>query len=337
MMPLFDSLPRWRREIAAGTRVGPRVVAAGPLVQLGAAFDTVRGWPLDVGVSTPAQARRVVDSLQQAGVDFIKVHDDFPRDVYFALAAEARRIGIPFAGHLPQSVTLAEASDSGQHSIEHTVDFWGPCWRVDSAGEQQCAALAAQFRRHGTWFTPTVFTPEPDTVQRPAPEWYAHYVPDTTKPGWSFEDQLWIVHQSHRFGMPLLAGTDAAIGLGMIAGPESKQAPAIHRELERLVDAGLSPLEALQTATLNPAKYLGATDSLGTVAPGQVADLVLLDANPLVDIRHTRQIRAVVANGRYFDRAALDGLITAARVREEQRIAWYRTLTQGTPEGQPGP
>jgi len=76
----------------------------------------------------------------------------------------------------------------------------------------------------------------------------------------------------------------------------------------RFVAAGLTPLAALQTATLNPAKYLHATDSLGTVAPGKLADLVLLDADPLADIRHTRTIRAVVANGRYFDRAALDRL-----------------------------
>jgi imidazolonepropionase-like amidohydrolase len=75
----------------------------------------------------------------------------------------------------------------------------------------------------------------------------------------------------------------------------------------------MTPLEALRTATLNPAKFLHATDSLGTVAPGKLADLVLLDGNPLDDITNTMRIRAVVANGRYFDRAALDQLLAEAR------------------------
>jgi imidazolonepropionase-like amidohydrolase len=76
-----------------------------------------------------------------------------------------------------------------------------------------------------------------------------------------------------------------------------------------LTEAGLTPLEAIQAATLNPAKFFHATDSLGTVGAGKIADLVLLDANPLVDIHNTTRIRAVVANGRYFDRVALDALI----------------------------
>jgi imidazolonepropionase-like amidohydrolase len=85
-----------------------------------------------------------------------------------------------------------------------------------------------------------------------------------------------------------------------------------------MVPMGLTPLEALQTATLNPAKFLHATDSLGTVAPGKLADLVLLDANPLADITNTAMIRAVVANGRYFDRAALDGLLAEIRTKAKQ-------------------
>ena len=84
---------------------------------------------------------------------------------------------------------------------------------------------------------------------------------------------------------------------------------SLHEELELLVRSGLTPLEALRTATYNPADYLGALDSLGTVSPGKVADLVLLDADPLLDIRNTRRISAVIANGRLFDRAARAGLL----------------------------
>jgi imidazolonepropionase-like amidohydrolase len=104
----------------------------------------------------------------------------------------------------------------------------------------------------------------------------------------------------------LLAGTDVGVPL---------QVPGIslHVELERLVEAGLSPLEALRAATLNPARVLDMTDSLGTVEAGKLADLVLLDANPLADIRNTQKIRAVVANGRLYRRAQLDQLLARSK------------------------
>jgi len=93
---------------------------------------------------------------------------------------------------------------------------------------------------------------------------------------------------------------------------------ALHVELATYAEEGLTPLEALQTATLNPAKAIHGTDSLGTVAPGKLADLVLLDADPLADITNTTAIRAVVANGRYFDRAALDQLLTDAQAKTKK-------------------
>lgn len=111
----------------------------------------------------------------------------------------------------------------------------------------------------------------------------------------------------------------AAAGVGILAGSDASNEPfvyvgaSLHDELALLVEAGLTPLQALQSATLNPARYLEATDSLGTVAPGKLADLVLLDANPLEDIRNTSRIRAVVLNGRYLDREALDALLEQAR------------------------
>ena len=109
----------------------------------------------------------------------------------------------------------------------------------------------------------------------------------------------------HEAGVVLLAGTDVGVPL---------QVPGIslHVELERLVEAGLTPLEALQTATVNPARVLGKADSLGTIEPGKLADLVLVDANPLEDIRNTQRIRAVVADGRLYRRADLDQLLAGA-------------------------
>ena len=116
---------------------------------------------------------------------------------------------------------------------------------------------------------------------------------------------------ARRTGLPILAGSDAG-------SPVMRTMPpgfAIHGELAIYVAEGLTPLEALRAATLNPAKMLRATDSLGSVAPGKLAELVLLDADPLADLTNTTAVRAVVANGRYFDRAALDSLLTEVQTQ----------------------
>jgi imidazolonepropionase-like amidohydrolase len=114
-----------------------------------------------------------------------------------------------------------------------------------------------------------------------------------------------LVGKMDRTGVRLLAGSDAA-------NPFVVWGFSLHEELTLLVAAGLLPLEALQAATLNPARYLESTDSLGTVEAGKLADLVLLDANPLEDIRNSQRISAVVLNGRYLDRRALDRLLAEA-------------------------
>jgi imidazolonepropionase-like amidohydrolase len=111
--------------------------------------------------------------------------------------------------------------------------------------------------------------------------------------------------EMRRAGVRLLVGTDAPL-------PYVVPGFSVHDELALLVRAGLTPMQALQAATREPAAYLDALDSLGTVAPGRLADLVLLDADPLHDIRNTRRIRGVVRDGRYLDRAALDALLTTA-------------------------
>jgi imidazolonepropionase-like amidohydrolase len=112
-----------------------------------------------------------------------------------------------------------------------------------------------------------------------------------------------------RAGVPFLAGTDTAAGVHVFPGF------SLHEELALFVSAGLTPLEALQTATINPARFFGRTADMGSVATGKVADLVLLDANPLKDIGNTRRIRGVLLAGRYFDRAALDRLLDDVAAR----------------------
>jgi imidazolonepropionase-like amidohydrolase len=114
------------------------------------------------------------------------------------------------------------------------------------------------------------------------------------------------VRLANKAGVMLLAATDVEFPMGVPGF-------ALHEELVRLVEAGLTPLEALQTATLNPARVLKMADVLGTIEPGNLADLVLLDANPLEDIRNTQKIRAVVADGRLFRRDDLDQLLAEVR------------------------
>jgi imidazolonepropionase-like amidohydrolase len=111
-----------------------------------------------------------------------------------------------------------------------------------------------------------------------------------------------LIKKLHEAKVPLLAGTDAPQGYDLVPGT------SLHRELQLLVRAGLTPLEALQTATLNPAAYFGKTAEWGTVAPGKTADLVVLSRNPLVDIANTRSVVAVVADGRYFSPRDLEML-----------------------------
>ena len=126
---------------------------------------------------------------------------------------------------------------------------------------------------------------------------------------------------AHRTGLPIVAGTDDGVNGDRHTRLLLLPGYSLQAELAYYVAEGLTPLEALQTATLNPALSLHATDSLGTVAPGKLADLVVLDADPLADIGNISAIRAVVANGRYFDRAALDQLIAAVQVQTNQMKA----------------
>jgi hypothetical protein len=186
-----------------------------------------------------------------------------------------------------------------------------------------------QFRKNGTWFVPTWIPFEgeyrggnprtrhiSERFNAYVRKFWSDSVPDsslnylrgdTVDAG--VPDSLRLLSVVQRAGLPTLAGTDAG-------APRLKTVPpgfSLHEELAMYVAEGLTPLHALQTATLNPARFLRATDSLGTVAPGKLADLVLLDADPLAEITNTTTIRAVVANGRYLDRAALDRLLAEVK------------------------
>jgi imidazolonepropionase-like amidohydrolase len=271
------------------------------------------------------------------------VHRAISREAYFGAAAECRQLGLPLFGHIPNVVTPLEAVQAGQASIEHVGTLFDGTFTKDLGDQplgpalerfarEDAAALFAQFARHGTAFTPTLVShrmvtqfgrakPHPRdkyvsrSARKSAEDLLARDKAELTPAFYEKVELLYkaalpLVGMMQAAGVQVLAGTDLATA-GTYPGFD------LHDELALMVEAGLTPLQALQTATRNPAQYLKLTDC-GTIAAGQRADLVLLDANPLVEIRNTQRIRAVVANGRFFDRAALDGLLEEAEGQAER-------------------
>jgi imidazolonepropionase-like amidohydrolase len=350
---------QWRREIAQGTLVGPRLAIASPIVDGPKPI-----WPGSTAVGTAAEGRQAVTQSKHEGADFIKVYSRLPRDAYFAIADEAKKQGIPFAGHVPSAVSVIEASDAGQKSIEHLTGVLNACStreeELRKAGEEAWAktppgqafpsraslrplsrqtletfspekanALFTHLARNHTWQCPTLtvqrnmaFIQDPAVRNDPR----VRYMPPEIVSGWdpagdfrlndrteedyelaraSYRKLKELIGPMRRAGVDFLAGTD-------VINPYCFPGFSLHDELTLLVEAGLSPMEALQAATLNPARYLGQDKDLGTVEKGKIADLVLLDASPLDNIGNTRKIDAVVVNGKLHPKADLQKMLADA-------------------------
>ncbi|HJP84878.1 MAG TPA: amidohydrolase family protein [Gemmatimonadaceae bacterium] len=312
----IDTTLRWKRDIAAGKVIGPRLVVG---VRIDGDVNKAR---FVSHVKTAEDGVRAVDTLARkkdgtSRADFIAVEKGIPREAYFAIARESKRLGISLAGFVPSSVSVVEAADSGQRTFEREDDVVRACTPHTSP---TCRATIAALAANHAWVTPTLVSYQPfahafDSAST-HPE-LAKYVPGIVKGGWVRRTQAapksdsMIVRGFFSFdrtrelrdaGVKLLAGSDM---------PQTFMYPgfSLHDELGLLVQAGLTPLEALQTATMNPAEALGMQGALGTIGQGKVADMILLDANPLENIANTRRISAVIANGRLFDRAALNQLL----------------------------
>jgi imidazolonepropionase-like amidohydrolase len=143
----LDALQQWRREIAQGRLVGPRIVVSGPMLD-----GPIPAWPNSLAVATAPEGREAVVALKQQGADFVKVQSLLPRDAYFAVAEEAKKQGLPLAGHVPDAVSAAEASDVGQRSMEHL--FGVP---LGNENDAKTTALFASFAKNDTWHCPRVY------------------------------------------------------------------------------------------------------------------------------------------------------------------------------------
>jgi imidazolonepropionase-like amidohydrolase len=334
----LDAVQNWRNEIEEGHLIGPRILSSGPMLD-----GPKPRFPSSIAIATPDDGRRAVAELKRRGADFIKLQSLIPREAVFAIAEEAKKQEIPFEGHVPDSVRASEMSAAGMHSFEHLIGiFEGSSPLEDeflkggkTAGKflssydaARASALAELLAKNQTWQCPTLVWERGGNlidVTDFSKDTRAKYVPAYWKDAtWKkfteevktefntddlgtrkkfIEKELEVVQLLHKAGVPFLAGTDTPPGVYIFPGF------SLHEELQRFVAAGFTPLEALQTATLNPARFFQMEEQLGSIEQGRTADMVLLEANPLEDIANTQKIAAVILNGHYFSHAELQKML----------------------------
>ncbi|MBN1210576.1 MAG: amidohydrolase family protein [Myxococcaceae bacterium] len=326
-----------RERVARGEVLGPTLRVAGPSFH----GESVQG---------PEQARQKVREQKAAGFELLKTHGGLGRETYDAMVAEAQAQGLPVSGHVTPDVGLARALEARQQ-IEHLdgylaallppgdaakveqVEFGEVLTRMDPA---RIPALAEATKQAGIFNTPTLALFEIVASTGAVPELRTkralRYVPSATVDAWSRELLSGPLAEApaagkHRFlelRRQVVRGLDAA-GAPFLVGSDSPQlfmVPgfAIHQEMEAMVAAGLRPLTVLQAATRNAATWFGEANQWGTVAPGQRADLLLLNGNPLEDVRLLRTLVGVMVRGTWLPRSELDAKLEqvamAARATE---------------------
>lgn len=305
----FAKVKIWRDEIEKGSTIGPRIVTSGPPVDGGPSEDPKL--PLIVARNAE-QGRQAFDQLYKMDVDFIKILSRLPRDAYFALAEQARHWDLRMVGHVPSNVTAQEAVEARQKSLEH---MFGITKSVST--DEEAVRFFERCTLTGTRVSPTLvlwlrMSHIDDTKLMSDPQ--LAIIPASIRNAWpdisddpiSLKVQIWRIYRlvalAKRAKTEILAGTDTG-------DPYVIPGAALQDELEQLVEAGLTPREALEAATLAPARFFEAEKEMGSIEKGKLADLVLLGANPLDDIRNVRKVEGVFSHGRYYARKDLDGLL----------------------------
>jgi len=313
-----------RQDLLHGVVFGPRLFTSGPSLN-------------GRSVSGASHARQLVEEQHAAGYDFIKVHPGLSSDEFEALAQTANALGMPYAGHVPVAAGVSRALELNMASIDHLDGYFAALLPANSDGSGgyggffdvmladeletgRIAEIARATAEAGTWNVPTEVLVEFRVDETPVSElrnWpEMRYMPTATVQRWADEKESVIaasdfdpevaalaieirrrlILELHRADAGLLLGSDS---------PQVFNVPgfAIHRELDALVSAGLTPFEALRIGTVAVDEFLHS--NTGIVAVGRAADLVLLDANPLVDIRNSRRIHGVMVRGHWYSDAAL--------------------------------
>jgi hypothetical protein len=319
----FEFVTAVRDAIAQGNGLGPRILAAG----------IVDGTnPRAIGVQrvdTPEQARMWVDRYHAAGFQQMKIYSSVKLEEVKAVAEEAHRLGMTVTGHVPDGLNAFQVINAGQDQINHIqyiAAIMHPPLPVGASRQEQMDAVIhfdvnsrdarqaiAFLKDHHTVLDPTVAlyefltatTAKPPAsfepgVNKVAPE-LAEQLTDVAPPspqsdmfGKVFEKDLVIIGALHRAGIPIVAGTDQTV-----------PGYSLHREIELYAQAGFTPMEALQAATIVPARVMKLDKELGTVEAGKRADITILGGNPLEDIHNTRKVEYVITNGVMYNCAEL--------------------------------
>jgi dihydroorotase-like cyclic amidohydrolase len=308
-----------KANVAAGRILGPRVYSVGSYIN-------------EPFVTTPDEVERAVVDQRRAGFDFVKLHGDLSREAYARLNAVARREGIRVIGHAPRNLGIEALFEEKQYALVHAEEFlYDKLNRSTDSSlphvEARIPELARETAKAGTWLMPNLtaykaiarMVRDLDAFLR-QPE--IRYLPRANQIGWGpatnpytrriaplrYEPMMkryrlleQLVREFRARGVRMLVGTDA-MNTGVVPGFSA------HDELADLVAAGLTPYDALSAATASAAEFLGERGR-GTIAVGQEADLLLLDADPLKDIANTRRIAGVMSGQRWLARADLDGLL----------------------------
>lgn len=329
----FAAIQRWRQAIEAGAQVGPRIKAPGPILESAVQIERMKqrgvAEPVDrtrVGIPNPESARASVESVAAMGVDFLKIRTFASHETYFAIAEAARNAGLPLAGHAV-GLTPENVLDASQRSIEH---FLYPL--LNRRTEEDRKAIFEAFAANGVAMVPTLVVGLESTLvpyeraktifedhegaveerrkyvsQLLLADWQEQLAEKKEPSGINLEGMLTSIvrdlREMHKAGVSIMPGTDTAT---ILIYPGF----SLHDELAYLVDnVGMSPMDVLINATRRPAEFFHMADSLGTIAAGKKADLVLLTADPLADIRNTRRIAGVVLNGEFHARPDLDDML----------------------------
>ena len=339
----------WRARIESGELVGPRIYTAGPIID---GHPPV--WPGSVELTDPERAAALVREQKEAGYDFLKPYAMLTPECYRALAAAGADQGMRLMGHVPDALRVDDVLAADQTTIEHLggiaeaaqragspwkeVDYTTESRAWKEVDDERLAAVAGSMRAAGVWSCPTLVVMQKWAQGEAADALFARpemrYLSPLMRNAWrprspfnylsnvpaSFVQaahdalpfQLLAVRALRDAGAPLLLGTD-------MGNPYVMPGFAVHEELGYLVEAGLTAYEALRAGTAEAARCMGAAEDWGTLVVGRRADLLLLAANPLEDVRHAAQRVGVVLHGRWLSEEELQaGLERRAAAFEEE-------------------
>jgi imidazolonepropionase-like amidohydrolase len=317
------------KEINAGSLTGPHIYSTGPITD-----GNPPAWESSRIVETPAQAEEAVRSDKQKGYVGIKVYSLLSKDGYNAIVAAARRQGLPVVGHVPTFVGLEGVIAARQDSIEHLEGFLrllapdgsagrtrSPAETLQQADLKKLPAIVQAIKAADSWTCPTVVVndvPRTDPVGLEEasfvpPDVFVRYERmypnrgiDTRATPQARAVFLAILAGLHSGGAHLLLGTDT-MKVGTLPGY------SLHNELENFAAAGMTPYEAIRAGTADAAKFLHQESEFGLVSTGLRADLLLVDANPLADVKNVSKIAGVMASGRWSTTAELNRQLVALR------------------------